>query len=256
MIEKSEELKRSDVGVKLLHYTLSSVAPCPVWMAVSAFVCCELAVCWQICLGELYTFLRCQLYYIFPEIYVIIMLLWITQGYKLFTFNWNMFLALWFFVTYMYHRPGLTLVQRMVCWLFSVKPLPEQLLLLISMRWHRKAIFESKGDKLSSSAECRIRTQRLSGTESPADWMPADKPTELSRIKLNTWTQQPVPMISEHSAHSTPLPVGIRTWLWWYTCLLLLISMLWHRQATFELMTYSNTNDYEYHCELNLCLSR
>ena len=40
-------------------------------------------------------------------------------------------------------------------------------------------------------------------TYSPADWMPADKPTELSRIKLNTWTRQPVPMISKHSAHST-----------------------------------------------------
>ena len=41
-------------------------------------------------------------------------------------------------------------------------------------------------------------------------------------------------MISEHSAHSTPLPFGIRTWLWRYICLLLLISMLWHRQAIFE----------------------
>ena len=59
------------------------------------------------------------------------------------------------------------------------------LLLLISMLWHRQAIFESKRDKLSSSAECRIRTQRVSETQSSADWMPADKPTELSRIKLN-----------------------------------------------------------------------
>ena len=33
--------------------------------------------------------------------------------------------------------------------------------LLISMLWHRQAIFESKGDQLSSSAECRIRTQGL-----------------------------------------------------------------------------------------------
>ena len=106
-------------------------------------------------------------------------------------------------------------------------------LLLISMLWHRQAIFKSKGDKLFSSAECRIWT-RVFGTKSPADWMPADKPTELSRIKLKTWTQQPVPMISEHSAHSTPLPFGIRTWLWRYKCSLLLISMLWHRQAIFK----------------------
>ena len=126
-------------------------------------------------------------------------------------------------------------------------------LLLISMLWHRQAIFESKGDELSSSAEDRIRTQRVSDTYSPADWMPADKPTELSRIKLKTWTRQPVPMISKHSAHLTPLPFGIRTWLWRYTylllliacmhtyihtyihtCLLLLISMFWHRRAIFE----------------------
>ena len=75
---------------------------------------------------------------------------------------------------------------------------------------------------------------RSQDTYSPADWMPADKPTELSRIKLKTWTRQPVPMISKHSAHSTSLPVGFRTWLCRYTCLLLLISMLWHRQAIFE----------------------
>ena len=41
-------------------------------------------------------------------------------------------------------------------------------------------------------------------------------------------------MISKHTAHSTSLPVGFRTWLWRYTCLLLLISMLWHRKAIFE----------------------
>ena len=64
--------------------------------------------------------------------------------------------------------------------------------------------------------------------------MLADKPTELSRIQLKTWTRQRVPMISEHSAHLAPLSVDFRTWLWRYTCLLLLISMLWHRQAVFK----------------------
>ena len=105
------------------------------------------------------------------------------------------------------------------------------LLLLISMLWHRQAIFKSKGDKLCSSAKCRIWTP---DTKSPADWMLSDKPTELSRIKLKTWTRQPVPMISEHSVHLTPLSVDFRTWLWRYTYLLLLISMLWHRQAIFK----------------------
>ena len=65
-------------------------------------------------------------------------------------------------------------------------------LLLISMLWHRQAIFESKGDKLSTSAYCRIQTQRrFSRTESPADWIPADRPTELSRIELKIRTRQP-----------------------------------------------------------------
>ena len=107
------------------------------------------------------------------------------------------------------------------------------LLLLSSMLWHRQAIFKSKGDKLCSSVECRIRT-RGPKHKCPADWMLADKPTELSRIKLKTWTRQPLPMSSEHSAHLTPLPVDFRTCLWRYTYFLLFISMLWHRQAIFK----------------------
>ena len=54
---------------------------------------------------------------------------------------------------------------------------------------------------------------RVSDNKSPANWVPADKLTELLRIKLKTSTQQPVPVISEHWAHSTPLPVGFRTGL-------------------------------------------
>ena len=51
---------------------------------------------------------------------------------------------------------------------------------------------------------------------------------------LKTLTRQPVPMISEHSAHLAQLSVDFRTWLWRYTYLLLLISMLCHRQAIFK----------------------
>ena len=108
------------------------------------------------------------------------------------------------------------------------------LLLLISMLWHRQAIFKSKGDKLCSSAECRIwtrgpRHQIVSRLNAPlqTDWASEDQAEK-------TWTRQPVPMISEHSAHLTPLSVDFRTWLWRYTRLLLLISMLRHRQAIFK----------------------
>ena len=43
-------------------------------------------------------------------------------------------------------------------------------------------------------------------------------PTQLSRIKLKTWTRQPVPMISKDSTHLTLLPFGIRTWRCTYCC--------------------------------------
>ena len=100
------------------------------------------------------------------------------------------------------------------------------------MLWHRQAIFESKGDKLSSSAESRIRT--LQGLRHQiASWLNAHWQTDwaIEDQAIKTWTRQPVPMISEQSAHLTPQPFGILTWLWRYTCLLLLISMLWHRQV-------------------------
>ena len=65
--------------------------------------------------------------------------------------------------------------------------------------------------------------------------MLADKPTELSRNKHKLELDSPsLYMISEHSAHLAPLSVDFRTWLWRYTYLLLLISMLWHRQAIFK----------------------
>ena len=117
------------------------------------------------------------------------------------------------------------------------------LLLLITMLWYRQAIFESKGGKLSSSAECSIRTQsprhqiasRLN-VRWQTDWTIEDQAKNLTR--------QPVPMISEFSVHSTPLPVGFRIWLWRYTWLLFLISMLWDRQAIFRMISEHSTPPY------------
>ena len=52
------------------------------------------------------------------------------------------------------------------------------------MLWHRQAIFESKGQVVFLSWMQDSTWTRASGTESLADWMPTDKPIELSRIKL------------------------------------------------------------------------
>ena len=85
------------------------------------------------------------------------------------------------------------------------------LLLLISMLWHRQAIFESKGDKLSSSAECRIRTQGLRHFFRQQTECLLTNRLSYRGSSFKTWNRQPVPMISKHSAHSTSLPVGFRT---------------------------------------------
>ena len=104
--------------------------------------------------------------------------------------------------------------------------------LLISMLWHRQAIFESKGDKLSSSAECRIRIQglrHLFASRLNACWQ-TDWAIEDQAKNLNS-TARPY----DQQAFS-PLDLT-DSWLWHlarrYACLLL-ISMLWHRQAIFE----------------------
>ena len=107
------------------------------------------------------------------------------------------------------------------------------LLLLISMLWHRKRYSNRRETSCVPLLNAGFEPG-ATDTKLPADWMLADKPTELSRIKLKAWTRQLVPMISEHSAHLAPLSVDFRTWLWRYTYLLLLISMLRHRQAIFK----------------------
>ena len=67
-------------------------------------------------------------------------------------------------------------VTKSIPWIHQQSSHMTCLLLLISMSWHRQAISESKVDKLSSSAESRILTQRFSETESPGDWMPLTNP--------------------------------------------------------------------------------
>ena len=101
------------------------------------------------------------------------------------------------------------------------------------MLWHRQAIFKSKGDKLCSSAECRIWTRgprHHIASRLNARWQ-TDWAIKNQAKNLNSTAR---PMISEHSAHLTPLSVDFCTWLWRYTYLLSLISMLWHMQAIFK----------------------
>ena len=106
-------------------------------------------------------------------------------------------------------------------------------LLLISMLWHRQAIFKSKGDKLCSSAESRIWTRdprhqfasRLNARWQ-TDWAIEDQAKNLN-LTARPYDQRTFSPLG-------PTISWLRTWLWRYTCLLLLISMLWHRQAIFK----------------------
>ena len=86
-------------------------------------------------------------------------------------------------------------------------------LLLIPMLWHRQAIFQSKGEKLSSSAECRIRiwefetpnrqqaecplTNRLSYWRSSKNYNSTAHPHE--------WTVSPLDFNADRNLKSFPL---------------------------------------------------
>ena len=106
------------------------------------------------------------------------------------------------------------------------------LLLLISMLWHRQAIFESKGDKLSSSAEGRIRTQGLRylfTSRLNACWQ-THWAIEYQAKNLNS-TARPY---DQQAFSPLDLTANWLSHLALASCLLLLISILWHRQAIFE----------------------
>ena len=108
-------------------------------------------------------------------------------------------------------------------------------LLLISMLWHRQAVFESKGDKLSSSVECRIRTQGLRHLLASrlnacwqTDWAIADQAKKLELDSPSLWSASIQPTRPHCQLAFAPGSGDI------HVCLLLLISMHWHRQAVLE----------------------
>ena len=76
---------------------------------------------------------------------------------------------------------------------------------VVFLWWMQESNPEGLWNRISSRLNARWQT----------DWAIEDQAKNLNST---------VSMISEHSAHSTPLPFDIRTWL----CLLLLISMLAH----------------------------
>ena len=99
--------------------------------------------------------------------------------------------------------------------------------------WHQYASIKSKGDKLCSSVECRIWTRgprHQIASRLNARWQ-TDWAIEDQAKNLNSTAR---PYDQRVFSPLDPTVSGFRTWLWWYTCLLLLISMLWHRQAIFK----------------------
>ena len=99
------------------------------------------------------------------------------------------------------------------------------------MLWHRQAIFESKGDKLSSSAECRIPTQGLRHLFASrlnacwqTDWAIEDQAKNLNST-ARPYDQQAFIPLDLTASWLSHLALAIY---------MLLISMPWHRQAIFE----------------------
>ena len=105
------------------------------------------------------------------------------------------------------------------------------LLLLISLLWHRQAIFESKEDKLSSSAESRIRTHqglrhqiasRLNA-HWQTNWAIEDQAKNLNSA-ARPYDQRAFSPLDPTAVWHSHLALAIYMFV-------LLISMLWHRQA-------------------------
>ena len=79
-------------------------------------------------------------------------------------------------------------------------------LLLILMLWCKQAILDSKGDKLSSSAECRIRSWEVWDTKSPAQtYCPL-----TNRLSYRGSSKNLNLTASPHD-DLTSLPIGFRT---------------------------------------------
>ena len=86
-------------------------------------------------------------------------------------------------------------------------------LLLISMLWSKQAVFESKGDQLSYSADCRIRTQGL--RHQIASRLNAHWQTDKSLLYMHSYHKQTDPVIHRHTQLNpitcTFLPLNIAT---------------------------------------------
>ena len=98
-----------------------------------------------------------------------------------------------------------------------------------------QAIFGSTGGNLFSSAECRIRT-RVSGTESPADGMPADKPTDLAANgqAITNIVHSVFEFCFNTTQHKTILYTSLQ-WFWYHPSLTMdaLIPHSLHLRATY-----------------------
>ena len=91
--------------------------------------------------------------------------------------------------------------------------------LILIVLWHREVIFNQK--------ETRCLPLLNAGFEPWKSETPNRQQTKCpltNRLRYRglrkPWTQEPVPMMSEHSAHLTSLPELVHPWLWRYTYLL------------------------------------
>ena len=132
-----------------------------------------------------------------------------------------------------YGQRAISPLDPTVSWLSHLALRYTYLLLLISMLWHRQAVFKSKGDKLCSSAGSRILTRdtrhqiasRLNARWQ-TDWAIEDQ--------AQNWNSTARPYCQPAFSPLDPTVSWLSHLALRYTYLLLLISMLWHRQAVFK----------------------
>ena len=134
---------------------------------------------------------------------------------------------------------GILMVSQLtgcpILWQLIYEYIHKCLLLILHTYIHSYMFVAVKFDALAQASDFRIdrrqvvflcwmqevwapQIARRLNAHSETDWAIED-PAKM-------WTQQPLPIMSENSAHLTSLPISFRTWLWRYTCLLLLNLML------------------------------
>ena len=109
--------------------------------------------------------------------------------------------------------------------------------LILIVRWHKEIISNRKETRRLPLLNVGYKSWESETPNQIASRLIARWQTDWAiEDQAKTWTQQPVPVMSENSAHLTSLPPElVRPWLWWYIYLLFDFDSALAQWSDFEL---------------------